>query len=116
MRTPEEKLRVELAAAKDLADFRADQLVVAMGKYASPDGAKRLELLEELAAGFAEWVRASPTLFDHRHTRDIAKISRAITWDNARVDRLEQESEEDGYVPYDSFDTSTPVGKDLNRK
>lgn len=92
MRTPEEKLRVELAAAKDLADFRADQLVVAMGKYASPDGAKRLELLEELAAGFAEWVRASPSLFEYLHTRDIANISKAISWDNGRVSRLKNKT------------------------
>lgn len=60
-------------------------------RYDGPDGAKRLELLEELAEGFADWVRASPSLFEYLHTRDIAKISKAITWDNGRVDRLEQE-------------------------
>ncbi len=61
-------------------------------RYTGPDGAKRLEMLEELAAGFAEWVRASPSLFDHRHTRDIAKISKAISWDNGRVSCLKNKT------------------------
>lgn len=60
-------------------------------RYTGPDGAKRLEMLEELAEGFADWVRAAPSLFDHRHTRDIAKISKAISWDNGRVSRLKKE-------------------------
>lgn len=73
------QLHTTVCNQRDAALVRIQQLTV--------DKA-RLELLEELAVGFAEWVRASPTLFDHRHTRDIAKISRAITWDNERVSRL----------------------------
>lgn len=100
-------------------------------RYTGPDGAKRLEMLEELAAGFAEWVRASPSLFDHRHTRDIAKISKAISWDNARVERLEKQSNidqqreifdevvKDFEVPLRGLadaGSSTTDKKDLNRE
>lgn len=59
-------------------------------RYTGPDGAKRLEMLEELAEGFADWLRASPGLFEHSHTRGIGKLSRDLTKDNGRVDRLEK--------------------------
>ncbi len=89
MRTPEEKLRVELTAAKDLADFRADQLVVAMGKYASPDGAKRLEMLEELAEALIDWrnVGHLEVLNILPHIR-LSDAEDAVRRDNERVERL----------------------------
>ncbi len=86
MRSQEEKLRVELAAAKDLADFRANQLAIAMGKYDGPDGARRIELLEELASVVSSWIMlVRPRA---RLTQGVVRISAAIDRDNERVDRL----------------------------
>lgn len=55
-------------------------------RYTGPDGAKRLEMLEELFTRCYSWSRRLPL--------GIYDVVDALYQDNERVDRLEQEREE----------------------
>lgn len=62
-------------------------------KYCSPtsglEGAKRIELLEELAKVIMEWTR------ECRNWSTVNRLCVAIDLDNRRVDRLEKEYDKD---------------------
>lgn len=56
-------------------------------KYAGPDGARRLKLLEELVDAVARW---SADGHDRRLPGVLDAFNDVVDWDNKRVSRLNQ--------------------------